>query len=181
MKISPVRAAQTPGMAGFCATLSGLSPAGVPTRGRREARQPLAVFRSPCRAFPNGNPQVWDFLPGYQKRWNRNKSHILITGKSQGPSARLAIQSVINDCVQEKNTKAKAVFVPRYDRSLPRNWFRKSGGVSRLEYLSRTNLPSVGACGARPYEKARYPILPRKEETVRRAVISQNGSGQENP
>ncbi len=33
MKISPVRAAQTPVMPGFCATLSGLSPTAVPTRG----------------------------------------------------------------------------------------------------------------------------------------------------
>ncbi len=67
LKISPVRAAQTPGMAGFCAILSGLSPAGVPTRGRREMHQPRAVFRSPIRAFPNVNPQMWDFLPGHHQ------------------------------------------------------------------------------------------------------------------
>ena len=67
LKISPVRAAQTPGIAGFCATLAGLSPAGVPTRGRRETRQPRAVLRRSIRAFPNGNPQVWDFLPDHQK------------------------------------------------------------------------------------------------------------------
>ena len=51
MKNSPERAAQTPAMAGFCATLSGLPPPNIPTRGRRVARQPRAVIRSPCRAF----------------------------------------------------------------------------------------------------------------------------------
>ncbi len=50
LKPSPERAAQTPGMVGFCATLSGLSSAYISTRGRREARQPRAVFRSPSRA-----------------------------------------------------------------------------------------------------------------------------------
>ena len=65
LKPSPERAAQTPGMSGLCATLSGLLPAGVPTRGRREARQPRAVLRSPFRAPPSGNPQVWDFLPAH--------------------------------------------------------------------------------------------------------------------
>ena len=65
MKISPVRAAQTFARAGFCATLSGLSPADLPTRGRREARQPRAVYRSPFRASPYENPQVWDFLRDY--------------------------------------------------------------------------------------------------------------------
>ena len=64
MKNSPERAAQTPAMAGFCATLSGLPPPNIPTRGRRVARQPRAVIRSPCRAFLNGNPKRWDFLPG---------------------------------------------------------------------------------------------------------------------
>ena len=49
-------------MPGFCATLAGLSPAGVPTRGRREARQPRAVLRSPYRAFPIANPQLWSFF-----------------------------------------------------------------------------------------------------------------------
>ncbi len=39
-------------MAAFSATLSGLPPTNIPTRGRREARQPRAVVRSPCRAFP---------------------------------------------------------------------------------------------------------------------------------
>ena len=99
LKPSPERAAQTPGMAGLCATLSGLLPTGVPTRGRREARQPRAVLRSPFRAFPNGNPQVCDFLPdrqqwGYGKKseppslpWKRRGVRLFRAGRHAGPGA----------------------------------------------------------------------------------------------
>ncbi len=71
LKYSPERAAQTTDAAGFCATLSELTPKGLPTRGRREARQPRAVLRSPIRALPNGNLQIWDFLTGLPERWLR--------------------------------------------------------------------------------------------------------------
>ncbi len=73
LKPSPERAAQTPAMAEFCATLSGLTPKGVPARRRRDGHQPQAVLRSPFRAIPNGNSMMWDFLPLHQKRWPGTK------------------------------------------------------------------------------------------------------------
>ncbi len=70
---SPVRAAQTLGMPGFCATLSWLSPSGGTTRGRRETRQPRAAIRSPFRAFHNGNPKMWDFFAASSRKAPRLK------------------------------------------------------------------------------------------------------------
>ena len=48
-------------------------PVGVPTRGRREARQPRAVYRSPFRAFPKGNPKIWDFFAASSRKAARSK------------------------------------------------------------------------------------------------------------